>query len=187
MLYLPHRPTDRQKFTVTTGVSLPSSHTSIHTSPHGLCTVSHSDAWESLPPVETADCIISPSLGPPRKHSKRLLDNLSSVTKKQGHCQPSATFMPFRKRHPSWKCVQMTPTHSLTSSRQDGFSLYSGKPAQVYMAAPMTGRPTAPRCTHGTNYKMLESKVQPKRAYHPLIHYKTYHLKPHCFVLCLQV
>lgn len=98
-------------------VSLPSSHTSIHTSPHGLCTVSHSDAWESLPPVETADCIVSPSLGPPRKHSKRLLDNLSSVTNNRATVSPVPPSCHLGKGHPSWKCVQMTPTHSLTSSK----------------------------------------------------------------------
>ena len=122
-----------------------------------------------------------------QKTQQEIVKQLEFCYQQQGHCQPSAALIPFRKRHPSWRCVQMTPTHSLTSTWHDGFSLYSGKPAQVYVAAPITGRPTAPCCTHGTNYKMLESKVQPKRAYHPLIHSKTYHLKPHCLVLCLQV
>lgn len=133
------------------------------------------------PSVETAYCIVSPSLGPPRKHSKRLLDNLSSATNNRATVSPGLPWCHLGKGTPLGGVCRW-----LLHTWQDGFSLYSGKPAQVYVAAPTTGRPTAPRCTQGTNYKMLESQVQPKRAYHPVIHYKTYHLKPRCLVLCLQ-
>lgn len=134
--------------------------TDVYSDHRGLCPSSlpqstHISTWVmcsepqwclGMPPAFCGDCklysqpISWSSQQTSARHSRRLLDDLSSVTNSRATVSPLPPLCHLGKGTRS-VCVQTAPTHSLASGWQDGFSLYSGKPAQAYRVAPKTGRP----------------------------------------------